>query len=325
VTTTDVLAAKTVCWSAETADCLAFLRSLPDDSVDLTFGSPPYQAQRTYSIGFNLKGQDWVDWMVAVYTEAVRVTRGLVAFVVEGFTRKFQYSPTPYLLVADLHRKGFNLRKPPVFHRVGIAGSGGPDWLRNDYETIVCVTKPGKLVWSDNTACGHPPKWAPGGAMSHRNTDGRRVNQWGHSVESGATKTSPDGVTRSKGRRPSHVEVKTGSPRREDGSREGQTYVPPVFANPGNVLKFNVGGGCMGHKLAHENEAPFPLGLAEFFVRSFCPPLGVVCDPFLGSGSTCHAAVGSHRRFVGCDVRESQVELTTRRMSDVTPCFPECA
>ena len=35
---------------------------------------------------------------------------------------------------ADLKRAGFNMRKPPVFHRVGIPGSGGPDWLRNDYE-----------------------------------------------------------------------------------------------------------------------------------------------------------------------------------------------
>jgi hypothetical protein len=63
--------------------------------------------------------------------------------------------------VADLHRAGFNLRKPPIFNRVGIPGSGGPDWLRNDYEFIVCTTRTGKLPWADNTACGHPPKWAP--------------------------------------------------------------------------------------------------------------------------------------------------------------------
>jgi site-specific DNA-methyltransferase (adenine-specific) len=78
----------------------------------------------------------------------------------------------------------------------------------------------------------------------------------------------------------------------------------------------------MGSDLAHENEAPFPLELAEFFVKSFCPPNGVVCDPFSGSGTTIHAAVANGRRGVGCDLRESQVELVRRRLGTVTlPLF----
>jgi hypothetical protein len=40
--------------------------------------------------------------------------------------------------MAALHEAGFKLRKPPIFQRVGIPGSGGPDWLRNDYEFVVC-------------------------------------------------------------------------------------------------------------------------------------------------------------------------------------------
>jgi hypothetical protein len=96
-------------------------------------------------------------------------------------------------------------------------------------------------------------------------------------------------------------------------------YLPPVKANPGNVIRCNVGGGQMGHPLAHENEAPFPQDLAAFFVRSFCPPGGITCDPFAGSGTTLAAAVHWGRRALGCDVRESQVQLTRRRLSSVTP------
>ena len=131
-------------------DLLDVLPTLPEHSVDLVFGSPPYEDARTYNIGFDKKGEDWVDWMVKVFQASLRVSRGLVAFVVEGRTRKFRYSATPILLMADLHRAGVHLRKPPVFHRVGIPGSGGPDWLRNDYEFIVCATNGGKLPWSDN-------------------------------------------------------------------------------------------------------------------------------------------------------------------------------
>lgn len=88
----------------------------------------------------------------------VRLSRGLVAMVVEGQTKQFQWSAVPTLLMVDLHRSGIRLRKPPIFQRVGIPGSGGPDWLRNNYEFIVCCSKGGKLPWSDNTAMGGPCK-----------------------------------------------------------------------------------------------------------------------------------------------------------------------
>lgn len=285
-----VLTGKETC-SIEAADCIEWLLSLPKDSVDLCFFSPPYEAARTYGIGFGLKGQDWADWMVRVFHACQRVCRGLVACVCEGQTRTFKYSAAPLLLAADLHRSGFNLRKPPIFQRVGIPGSGGPDWLRNDYEFIICTTRNGKLPWSDNTACGHPPKWAPGGAMSYRTIDGDRVN----------------------GKKPS----KTMYSRGQDGTRDstrGEAYKPPSKANPGNVIACKVGGGLMGHDLAHENEAPFPLSLADFFVKSFCPPGGIVLDCFTGSGTTAHSALANGRRFLGCDVRQSQVDVALKRI-----------
>ncbi|MEN6335708.1 MAG: hypothetical protein ABFE01_15765, partial [Phycisphaerales bacterium] len=195
--------------------------------MDLVFGSPPYEDCRTYGIDFNHKGQAWVDWVVQVYRESLRVCRGLTAFVVEGKTRKFRWSATPALLMADLHRAGITLRKPPAFHRVGVPGSGGPDWWRNDYEFIVCATNGGKLPWSDNTACGHPPKWAPGGEMSHRVANGARVNQWGHSFASGGAGGDKDHIS-CQTPRPSHREVKMISARNPDGTRDndkGESYV----------------------------------------------------------------------------------------------------
>lgn len=343
-------------WSVQQGDCIAWLNRLPADSIDLVVFSPPYEAARTYGIDFKLRGQEWVDWMVKVFEACRRVCKGLVACVCEGQTRSRRWSAVPALLMADLHRAGFTLRKPPAFHRIGIAGSGGKradhgaagggaDWLRNDYEFIVCTTRGGKLPWADGTACGHPPKWAPGGEMSHRLTNGFRCNQWGHAIDTGGTVQMEGGVVRSKGKRPSHIIIngrdqygmsggnrrRQGTGRREKtgrrcvrGSANGDTitsdsYHPPVLANPGNVIKCIVGGGVMGHKLAHENEAPYPLKLAEFFVRSFCPPGGLVLDCFAGSGTTLHAAILHGRRFVGCDVRQSQVEIARRRGHSVTP------
>ena len=90
----------------------------------------------------------------------------------------------------------------------------------------------------------------------------------------------------------------------------------PKLANPGNLVKCVVGGGKMGSKLAHENEAPFPLALAERFVRSFCPPDGVVFEGFSGSGTTLHAALLHGRRIIAVDLRPEQCELARRRAAE---------
>lgn len=263
-------------------DCLEVLKSMPDNSVDLVLCSPPYEDARTYGIGFRLKGQEWVDWSVERYMECVRVCRGLVVWVVEGKTKDFRWTATPALLMADLHRKGVRLRKPPVYKRVGIPGSGGPDWWRNDYEFCVCSSK-GKMPWSDNTATGEPPKYAPGGAMSHRLKNGERKHNPG---------------------------------RRFDGKTEDQIYRPPEKANPGNVIECAVGGGRIGSKLVHENEAPFPEKLVEPFIKCFCPLGGTVLDPFCGSGTTLAVAERLGRNAIGIDVRESQIELSGRRIRE---------
>jgi hypothetical protein len=189
--------------------------------------------------------------------------------------------------MADLHRAGVRLRKPPVFNRIGIPGSGGPDWWRNDYEFVVCSSK-GKLPWSDNTATGKPPKWAPGGEPSHRMANGRRV----HKLH---TKADADG-------------------------KRQQGYNPPKIANPGNVIKCKVGGGRMGSMLSHENEAPFPEALAAAFILSFCKPGGIVLDCFCGSGTTMAVAENHGRQSIGVDIRESQIDLSVRRLEEVENC-----
>lgn len=273
-------------FSIQLGDTLELCRALPDQSVDLAICSAPYEAARTYGeLGFSLSGQAWVDWAVERYVEMCRVCRGLVAWVIEGRTRRFAWSATPALLMADLHRRGIKLRKPPIYNRVGISGSGGPDWWRNDYEFIVCASR-GKLPWSDNTATGRPPVFKAGGPPSHRRADGQRVTK----VQ---TRRKPDGE------------------RKRDG-----LYVQPKIANPGNVIHCHGGGGHMGSKIAHESEAPFPEKLVDAFVRSFCPPGGVVLDGFCGSGTTAAVCVATGRRFVGHEIRQSQIDLTWQRIAE---------
>jgi len=259
-------------WSFQIGDC----QSLPfdDDAFDLVFCSPPYESQRSYSeVAFDLSGDEYVQWAADCFMECLRVSKGLVAWVVEGVTSNFDYSYSPFLIGAEIKRRGAKLRKPIVFQRNGIPGTGGPDWLRNDWEPIICATKNGKLPWSDNTAMGSAPK---------QNKPRQATN------------------------------------RQKDGTRKDTTYNDPDICNPGNVIKGLVGCGGLGWNDAHENEAPFPEWLAEFFVRSFCPIGGSVLDPFSGSGTTVSVAVRNGRNAIGVDARESQVWLGETRLMGLT-------
>lgn len=313
-------------------DSLEVLQGFPDDSFDLVITSPPYEGLRTYGMKFALWGQDWVDWALVRYLECVRVCRGLVAWVVEGHTHKFQYSATPLLLAADLHRRGVRLRKPPIYRRYGIPGSGGPDWVRNDYEMVICSAK-GKLPWNDRLAMGRPPLYGPGGAMSYRNQDGVRKNARGGSFSNRDGHGFTNGGGRGRNADGTHKPTKalgTGE------NLKGSCKSLPKIANPGNVIQerytaqevaalladqgdvvdCKVGGGVMGSQLCHENEAPFPERIAEFFIKSFCPPNGMVLDICCGSGTSVAAAIKAGRYGVGIDIRESQIDLSKRRIAE---------
>jgi site-specific DNA-methyltransferase (adenine-specific)/site-specific DNA-methyltransferase (cytosine-N4-specific) len=271
---------------------------LADASVDLVFGSPPYCDARTYGIGAQRHAREWVDWMLDVTAEALRVSRGLVLWVCAGVTRDRNYWPACEGLLWEGWKRGWLCECPAYWHRSGIAGSGGDQWLRKDVEYVLAFKSVAKLPWSDNTACGTEPKWQPGGAMSNIRGNGERVKAEGRGT------LVAEGI----GKQARHRETKTGEFRVFN-------YIPPDIVNPGNLIKTTVGGGNLGHPIAHENEAPFPEALAEFFVKSFCPPSGTVLDPFSGSGTTVAVADRLGRNGIGFDLRASQCELGVRRLT----------
>jgi hypothetical protein len=280
----DVLAGRSA-WGVDCADALAFLRGLPDGLAALAVFSPPYQASRTYGINHRLRGQAWVDWLRPIVVEACRVTARLVCVNVSGPVSNSRYSPAVEWLVADLTRiDGIECGPAPyAWVRPGIMGSGGPRCHRRNWEPAYAFAKRGHLppFWSDNTAGGLPPRCPPGGGPSHRGADGVRVKF------------------------------------REGTKGRNRPYRAPEVANPGNVIRAGNGGGQLGHPLAHENEAPMNLEVAARLVRWYAPPGGIVLGCFAGSGTTAHAALTHGRRFVGRDIRQSQVELTARRIADV--------
>lgn len=292
---------------------------IADQSADLVFGSPPYCDARLYledgeNLGVSRNQFEWVEWMLLVTREALRVTKGAVIWVCAGVTRKRNYWPACEGLLWEAHKAGILSECPVYWKRIGIPGSGGDQWFRKDIEYCLCFKREAKLPWSDNLAMGHTPYYAAGGAMCNRTKEGGRVNDpWGkRNRGSGLSGRNKNG-TKKRG-------STCGTSRRSNGERKQDRYALPAIANPGNLIDTGVsGGGNMGDELCHENEAPFPEELAEWFIRSLCPPGGIVLDPFSGSGTTAKVAVQTDRRYIASDLRMSQCELTRRRLKAGVP------
>lgn len=99
---------------------------------------------------------------------------------------------------------------------------------------------------------------------------------------------------------------------RPRNAREGR------IANPGNLFFCKVGGGHMGSKWASLNEAPFPEALASHYLKMYCPPGGLVLDPFLGSGTTLAAACKLGMNGIGSDLRPEQLVRTHCRLDGIS-------
>ena len=69
---------------------------------------------------------------------------------------------------------------------------------------------------------------------------------------------------------------------RQEGRKSGIARVSDVFVVP---------VGTSGQKTGHP--AQYPVSLAEMLIQTFCPPNGIVLDPFAGSGSAWPQPSGS--------------------------------
>ena len=87
-------------------------------------------------------------------------------------------------------------------------------------------------------------------------------------------------------------------------------------ARPSNVIEARTESNQGSHS------APFPRGLAEFFVKAFTDGGDVVFDPFLGSGTTMAAAEILGRIGLGCEISPSYCDVILRRISNLSGEIP---
>ncbi|MEK6860615.1 MAG: site-specific DNA-methyltransferase [Nanoarchaeota archaeon] len=110
--------------------------------------------------------------------------------------------------------------------------------------------------------------------------------------------------------------IMTGSGNRRTDGTTTSTITRPInmMKCPGTVWEYMMAGDK--NPLKRQHPAVFPDKIPLDFIKVFCPPNGVVLDPFAGCGSTAVAAKKTGRNFIGFDIIEKYCKIAEARVRE---------
>lgn len=109
--------------------------------------------------------------------------------------------------------------------------------------------------------------------------------------------------------------VMTGSANRRTDGVTNNTVTRPIneMKCRGTVWDYLMAGDKDPIKRKHP--APFPDKIPSDFIQCFCPPEGIVVDPFMGCGSTAVTALKHNRKYIGFEISKEYCDLCDQRVS----------
>ena len=249
-----------------TSDNIEYLKTLPNESIDMVVTSPPYDNLRDYN-GYDLD-------LHGLGVELLRVLKdgGICVMVIQDATKDGAKTLTSFRTIVDwCDNIGFRLFECNIYNRQGTEGAWWKKRFRVDHEYMPIFLKGKRPQYFDKENIKIPSKHA-------------------NKVMTGANIRTKNGRT---------------------GSRK--VKINPTKC-PGTVMTF--GNTCGGEsKLKSQHPAVFPNMLAYDMIECFCPPDGVVLDPFNGSGTTTLAAKCLGRSYIGVDVSEEYNQIAIQRLN----------
>lgn len=179
------------------------------------------------------------------------------------------------LMLDWAERIGFRVPDRLAFGRNGLPGAYGGRF-RNDWEPLLWFQKPGADGYFDKASLDAPSLWTSSMAVQRR----------------------ADGTM--------HSRTASGEAVEKAITRRGTMW---SYGAVGCGHSGSAGLEATGHP------ARFPLRLALDVVACFSPPGGLVCDPFMGSGTSAVACVMLGRGVIGGDIGARDAD--GKRWSDI--------
>lgn len=98
--------------------------------------------------------------------------------------------------------------------------------------------------------------------------------------------------------------------------KHGKLRCNPLGKNPGDVWCYPkvTSGKNRSSKERTNHPAQFPVSVIEKFVLGMSNPDDIILDPFVGSGSTCIAALKHKRKVIGFELSAEYCEIAKQRV-----------
>ena len=257
-------------------DCADWLPSLPNDSIDLVFTSPPYADNRkgTYD-GIPIDG--YVDWFLPIGQQLYRVVSPTGSFVLNIKERAVGGQRQTYVLelILGLKKQGWLWVEEYIWHKKNSFPGKWPNRFRDAWERCLHFTKNKQFKMRQDEVMVPMGDWAK---TRLANLSDRDQSRHESQVSSGL------------GRNVSH-------------------WVGRDKAYPTNVL--HLATECSNR----HHSAAFPRDLPNWFIRLFTDEGDVVLDPFIGSGTTALAASELRRHFVGIELDRDYYRIADQALA----------
>ena len=263
-------------------NCLDTMVKMPDNFIDLTVTSPPYDDVRTYK-GFTLPLDD-------IAKELYRVTKygGVVVWVVNDKTKNYCESLTSFktaiLFVEDA---GFKLHDTMIYKRQ----AAFPDVVRyyQEFEYMFVFSK------------GKP----------------KTINLLRQNKSESTIKRNNTGVHNSRNERQQNGEIKKGNTKsieRVNNAKLDDTRVKS------NIWEIATGSQkSTKDKIAFQHPAIFPEQLANDHIISWSNENDIIYDCFAGSGTTAKMSILNNRNWIAseisseyCDIIKERIKIQTK-------------
>ena len=293
----------------QAGDALTVMATMPQDSIDLSFWSPPYHVGKSYERGQSL--EDWKDMLWRVIGEHARVLRpGCFMVVNIGDILCFQDPDMPGFQANNMRGKKVNVTRRDVL----VAKQEHPSMSRYELARL--------LGCSEQTVQRR---------LEHNNVRGgkssipTRILLTGSMLASMAEKC---GLylydKRIWHKDPCWVNSQwhSASYRAVDEFEHIYIFWKPGITNydrnrlaPDEWAEWGSRGVWKIKSVRNNSrhEAEFPEQLAERVIRLFSPSNGTVLDPFVGTGTTTTVARRLDRKWFGIDIDPINVQMAMKR------------
>jgi len=259
-------------------DCKEVLKTLPENSVDLIFTSPPYADQRKSTYG-GIHPNKYVDWFLPISEELLRVLSPKGTFVLNIKEKVVKGERSTYVmeLIIAMRKQGWFWTEEFIWHKKNSFPGKWSNRFRDSWERLLQFNKDKKFNMYQEEVMVPVGDWAKTRLKNLSETDKKRDES---KVGSGFGKNISNWVGRDK-----------------------------VY--PTNVLHLATECNNKNHSAA------FPEGLPEWFIKLFTKEGDLVLDPFMGSGTTNSVAQRMMRNSIGIEIQPDYYNMVKKNIEPI--------